>query len=154
MQLLGRLLVVIVLMGIGPFYAQSLGNKAAGKGIAYPVQQTAEQALGQACEEQLAIQPGPVYRGNQGINPARALHTPDPKYPKGARKKKQGAVVACFIVDVEGRVSDVRVSRSLSPDLDDAAIDTVKSWTFVPATKDGKPVSSQVWATLWFKIRG
>lgn len=58
----------------------------------------------------------------------------------------------CLIVTPEGKVGDVRVSRGLSHDLDEAALSTVKSWSFAAATKDGKRVASQVWTTVWFKI--
>lgn len=130
---------------------QNVSNKAAQA----PNQQSSDVAAGSVCDQQFAAQTGSVYRGDQGIIPARPVRTPDPKYPKTAVKlKKQGAVVLCFIVDPEGKVGDVGVSRSLSSDLDEAARDTVRSWRFVPATKDGQPVASQVWTTVWFKIRG
>ena len=161
MQGLLRFLVVVSLMVGGLLFARSTqqksteGQESAGATKLPSEQPSDTKAVGYACDEQLAGQSGSVFRGDQGISPARAVHTPDPKYPKSARRAKtQGAVVLCIIVTSEGNVADARVSRGLSPDLDQTAVDTVKSWTFTPATKDGKPVASQVWTTIWFKIRG
>jgi TonB family protein len=117
-------------------------------------QATDMASAGHACDEQLAAQKGIAYRVGPGITAPRGIHTPDAKYPRTAVKtKKQGVVVLCLIVTPEGKVDDVRVSRRLSPDLDDSAVRAVGSWTFVPAMKDGKPVAAQIYTEHFFKIK-
>ena len=88
-----------------------------------------------ACSEKLVKLIG-------SVKPPRALYTPEPKYPKGA--KKQGIVVLAATVGSNGRVYDPKVLRSLDPSLDASAIETVKAWKFAPATQDGIPVSVQM----------
>ena len=50
------------------------------------------------------------------------------------------------------RVGGVRVTRSLTPDLDQAAIAAAKQWEFVPAKRDGKPVAVRVPLILEFRL--
>ena len=119
-----------------------------------PNQSSDAKPASNACGEQLAAQKGAAYQVGPGITPPRGIHTPDAKYPRTAIKaKKQGVVVLCLIVTAEGKVDDVRVLRSLSPDLDDSAVRAVSSWTFAPATKEGKPVAAQIYTNHFFKIK-
>jgi TonB family protein len=46
-----------------------------------------------------------------------------------------------IIVDAEGRVEKPRVVRALRLGLDESAIETVRTWKFAPATREGQPVS-------------
>ena len=54
-------------------------------------------------------------------------------------------VLLDVVVTAEGTPAEVRVVRSARrPPLDDAAVRTVQSrWRFVPATENGRPVSTQ-----------
>ena len=49
-------------------------------------------------------------------------------------------------IDPEGNPQNIQIKRSLEPSLDQAAIDAVRKWRFLPATKDGQPVS--MWITV------
>ena len=63
-----------------------------------------------------------------------------PDYPEEARRHSvQGKVILEAIIDIEGKVENVRVLKSI-PELDQAAIDAVKQWKYEPARKDGVPV--------------
>jgi TonB family protein len=55
-------------------------------------------------------------------------------------------------VDVDGRVRNVRVVRSI-PELDNSAIESVKKFEFRPATKDGQPVPYIVLMLITFSTR-
>jgi TonB family protein len=44
----------------------------------------------------------------------------------------------------DGKVRDVRVARSLSPDSNQEAIEAIRRWIFQPARKNGQPVSVQL----------
>jgi protein TonB len=57
-----------------------------------------------------------------------------------------------IVVDAQGNVSEVKVTKSLEKGLDESAVNTVKTWKFKPATKNGKPVSCRPWVEVSFKL--
>lgn len=66
-----------------------------------------------------------------------------PRYTAAARRARvQGAVVMDVVVQTDGTVGDVRVTRSLDREfgLDDEAVRAVKTWLFKPGLKDGVAV--------------
>lgn len=77
------------------------------------------------------------------------------KYPKQAMKEGiQGRVTVSFIVEKDGRVSNVRLLRSVQPSLDKEAIRVVKSmpkWT--PGKHNGKPVRVRFNLPVMFKLK-
>jgi TonB family protein len=82
----------------------------------------------------------PVRIGAGGVTPA-PLKKVDPVYPEVARRSRiAGEVILEVLVDVAGRVRDVKVVRSV-PALNLAARDALAKWTYEPVLIDGKPVS-------------
>jgi TonB family protein len=77
-----------------------------------------------------------------------------PEYTKPAMDRKvEGAVWLEVVVKADGTVDDnVRVTRSLDPDLDQQAVKAAKQWTFKPGTKDGAPVPVSVSLELTFSL--
>jgi homoserine O-acetyltransferase len=68
-------------------------------------------------------------------------YTPDPPYTEAARKARvQGIVVLSVLIGPDGTLRDLGVQRSLRPDLDESAVNTVRTWRFKPAIKGGVPV--------------
>jgi TonB family protein len=65
------------------------------------------------------------------------------KYPAEAKTAgTQGLVVAQFVVDKKGKIKDVKVVKSLSPETDAETIRVIKLMPdFAPARQNGKPVS-------------
>jgi TonB family protein len=93
-----------------------------------------------------------VFRIGGGVKPPRAIYSPDPEYPRKAHKPRhQDTVVLRLIVGSDGLPHDMKVTRSLSPEFDEEAMDSVKKWKFDPATKDGKPVSVLINVEIIFK---
>jgi protein TonB len=87
------------------------------------------------------------------VSPPRALETPDPEYPEGARRAlQQGTVVLWLIVGPDGKPRDIRVSRALGMGFDEKAIEAVSRWRFEPAMKDGKPVAVQINVEVNFRL--
>jgi periplasmic protein TonB len=75
----------------------------------------------------------------------RVLSAPDPEYPEQARKAGlQGTVILWTVVETDGRISEVHISRPLGMGLDEKAIEAVRKWRFTPAMRDGKPVPVQL----------
>ena len=70
------------------------------------------------------------------------------KYPpQAAKRKAQGTVVMNFVVDKTGKVTEIKVAKSVDIYLDTEAIRVCKLLPdFYPALQNGEPVS--VWFTL------
>jgi len=77
-----------------------------------------------------------------------------PQYTRSAMKARiQGQVDVEFVVLRDGTVADVRVTRKLSPELDQQAVAAVQQWLFTPAQLDGRPVAVRCPAQLAFNLR-
>ncbi|TDK28330.1 TonB family protein [Luteimonas aestuarii] len=85
---------------------------------------------------------------------AAVLASVEPEYPvAAARARDTGTVLVRAQVDAEGMPTDVEVARSSrSRELDRAAVDAVKQWTFEPAIRDGKAVASTVQVPVEFTL--
>jgi TonB family protein len=81
-----------------------------------------------------------------GVTAPSPIYKPDPAYtPEARRDRIEGTVILWIVVDTQGNVSDVHEnSEPLGQGLDQSAIDTVKTWKFNPATRDGVPVAVSV----------
>jgi len=83
--------------------------------------------------------------------PPMPIYNPEPTCPPEAGKVcRQGTMSVWITVDPEGKVTETEVSKSLGPIVDKAALDTVRTWRFRPATEDGKPVSDRVMVEFTF----
>ena len=56
----------------------------------------------------------------------------------------EGRLVLTITVGPDGSVLDVKVDKAVDPSLDAAAIAAVKTWTFKPAMRCGKPMGGGV----------
>ena len=84
--------------------------------------------------------------------PPRLLKKTQPVYPHEAfMKKVEGVVTLEIVIGIDGRVGRARVLRSI-PQLDAAAIQTVRQWVFAPAIKAGRPVATIANAPVSFRI--
>ena len=75
-------------------------------------------------------------------------------YPLTSRRnREQGTVVLKVLVRANGSTGTIEIkSGSGFPRLDNAAIETVKSLRFSPATAGGKPVEEWVEIPVAFKL--
>jgi periplasmic protein TonB len=79
-----------------------------------------------------------------------------PDYTAEAKKQGiQGVVELSVVVNDDGTVGEVKVTRSLDDKygLDEQAVIAMKKWRFRPGTKDGKPVAVRVTVEMSFKLR-
>ncbi len=83
-----------------------------------------------------------------------AIYKPEPPYSEEARKAKyQGTVVLWIVVDVQGNVTpDIRVVKPLGLGLDEKAVETVRTWKFQPARRNGAPVPVHVMVEISFRL--
>jgi TonB family protein len=80
-------------------------------------------------------------------------YQPVPAYSEEARKAKyQGVVSLWIVVDAQGNVSDCRVVRPLGLGLDEKAVETVRTWKFRPAMRNGVPVPVRVSVEVSFRL--
>jgi periplasmic protein TonB len=95
---------------------------------------------------------GPFSVGG-GVSAPIPIYQPEPPYSEEARKAKfQGVVVLSIVVDTAGNVTDVQVVRRLGLGLDEKAEDTVKTWKFKPAMRNGTPVPVRVMVEVSFRL--
>lgn len=79
---------------------------------------------------------------------AQGLQNRAPKYPQLSRKKKeQGTVLLKLLVKADGTVGNINVAKSSGfSRLDQAALQAVKHWRFVPAKQQGKAID------FWYEM--
>jgi periplasmic protein TonB len=95
----------------------------------------------------------PVYEVGNGVTAPRPVYSPNPEYLDKARREKiHGNVTLAMTVTAEGKVRDLKVTRSLDKGLDKQALAAVSTWRFKPATKDGKPVAVRINVDVTFKL--
>jgi protein TonB len=99
---------------------------------------------------------GGAYRPGNGIDNPIRIREVKPQYtPEAMRAKIQGTVELEAVIGPDGKVTDVRVTRSLDRvfGLDEQAKKAVMSTPFLPGKKDGKPVAVLVVFELQFTLR-
>jgi protein TonB len=96
--------------------------------------------------------PQPVRMGSGIRSPVKTVDAA-PAYPAIARSAHvQGVVILEAVLDAGGRVSDVRVLRSI-PLLDQAAIDAVRQWRYTPTLLNGRAVPVIITVTVNFTLQ-
>lgn len=76
------------------------------------------------------------------------------QYPEVAQRAGlQGTVIVQVVIDREGCVRRPRILKGLPLGLDGAALAAVRSWTFQPATMDGRPVAVYYVLSVSFPAR-
>lgn len=78
------------------------------------------------------------------------LYQPWPPYPEAARaERRRGQLYLSIVVNPDGSVSDVQITKSLDDLLDKPAVETVRTWRF-KVSPGGRPTRFSV--TLSFRI--
>ena len=77
------------------------------------------------------------------------------QYPANAAKNEvEGRVILQFVVEKDGQIGEVKVARSVDPELDAEAMRVVKSMpNFIPGRQDGKPVAVLYTIPISFKLQ-
>jgi TonB family protein len=97
---------------------------------------------------------GKVWHAGNGLTPPRTTYAPQPEFSEEARRKKvNGDVTLMVTVTESGDVADVKVVKGLGYGLDEKAIETVRTWKFQPATRNGSPVQTDIAVSVSFRIR-
>jgi TonB family protein len=92
-----------------------------------------------------------IFSGREVTSKARLLAKPEPQYTEDARKNQiVGTVVLKVVFASNGSVSNIRTVSGLPYGLTERAIAAARQIKFVPATKDGHPVS--MWMQLEYNF--
>jgi TonB family protein len=92
-----------------------------------------------------------IFSGRDVTSKARVLSKPEPTYTEAARKNQiTGTVVLRAVFSSGGSVTNIHAVSGLPDGLTERAIAAAKSIKFVPATKDGRPVS--MWMELQYNF--
>ncbi|MCD8350719.1 MAG: TonB family protein [Planctomycetaceae bacterium] len=108
-----------------------------------------------ASQASVAAVVGAEARPRGVIQRVRPLGALVPEYPQGARRRgEQGEVLVRASIDASGRCVGAAVERSSGyPDLDSAALDTVRRASFAPASEDGIPIAMEDRFIIEFQLR-
>jgi TonB family protein len=99
-------------------------------------------------------EPREVHRPGGDVKAPRLIKEVRPQYTARALTEKiEGEVLMECVVKADGTVGDIRITRSLDPDLDQAAMDAAELWEFEPGTKNGKPVDVLVTIAMAFTLK-
>jgi len=97
--------------------------------------------------------PGGVYRVGGGVTAPRLVAKTDPSYTEEDRLARvQGTVTLYTQVSPEGRATNMRVMHSLTPGLDERAMEAVAAWRFEPGLKNGIPVTVEATIEVNFRL--
>ena len=97
---------------------------------------------------------GGAYRVGNGVTAPRKISGDQPSYTDYARSHHiSGNVLLWAIVGADGSVTNIGVQRGVEPSLDQSAVETVRTWRFEPATKEGQPVAVQLNIEVTFRLQ-
>jgi protein TonB len=117
--------------------AQTTGGTAAAAASTAPPQWTTDGAL----------------RVGGSVKPPTKIRDVKPVYPQDARDAGiQGVVIIEARIEPDGSVSNTRVLRSV-PELDQAALDAVTQWQFVPTLLNGQAMPVIMTVTVNFTLK-
>jgi TonB family protein len=81
------------------------------------------------------------------------VKTSDPVYPKSASVNKlMGDTTVAMTVLTDGSVTDIQLVGSAARSMDDATLQTLKSWRFKPAMCGSEPVVSDIEVVVSFRL--
>ncbi|MBU3629401.1 energy transducer TonB [Polynucleobacter sp. AP-Reno-20A-A9] len=85
---------------------------------------------------------------------SESLRNAQPRYPIYSRKMRQeGVVIITAEVLTDGSATDVRMAASSGIKLlDEAALETVRQWRFIPAKRDGMPYVQRLRIPVTFSL--
>ena len=95
-----------------------------------------------------------VHKPGGRVVAPRLLKEVKPQYTARAMQEKvQGEVLLECVVKTDGTVGDMKIVKSLDPDLDKAALDAAAQWLFEPGKRDDTPVNVLVTIALAFTLK-
>jgi protein TonB len=95
----------------------------------------------------------PYFSATSGGMRSKIIHDPPPRYPWAAKQQRiQGTVVIDATIDQNGKIREPYILSSRGQLLDEAALDAIRKWQYVPSTKDGKPMAVETTISIIFSL--
>lgn len=92
-----------------------------------------------------------IYKGKEVTTKARVISKPEPSYTNEALNNRvTGRVILQVLFSKTGEITNLHVVQGLPHGLTEASIQAARQIRFVPATKDGQPVS--MWMMLEYNF--
>jgi TonB family protein len=99
----------------------------------------------------------------ESVNVKPGLLTPvkkvPPVFPAAAKAKARAnnekiddSVVLAAVIDKDGTVKDVKVTKSMGSDFDQNAIDAVQQWVYKPYLLNGEPIKVKTSITITYRL--
>ena len=136
------------------------GSQSGAQLGAQPSNQPSAQASSSSNEMQAQLSGGKAQSAGSSSGTADAdyksesLRNAQPRYPIYSRKMRQeGVVIITAEVLTDGSATDVRMATSSGIKLlDEAALETVRQWRFIPAKRDGVPYVQRLRIPVTFSL--
>ncbi|HEX3377297.1 MAG TPA: energy transducer TonB [Candidatus Acidoferrales bacterium] len=92
--------------------------------------------------------------GEGGIGYPKCVYCPSPHYTNKARRAKvQGTVRMQVTIGADGKATGIVVVNGIEKEMDEEAVNTVKSWEFTPSRgPDGTPVAVTTTIEISFRM--
>jgi protein TonB len=101
----------------------------------------------------LAAQQNGPFRIGSGVSAPIPTFKPEPQLSEADRALGvNGEVLMTLVIDEKGIPTEIKVTRSLHPQLDARAIETLTRWRFKPGFKDGNAVAVHATLSMSFRI--
>lgn len=139
---------VILALCIAALAVAGVGTAQATDAATHTRQAAAKKTAEVAKEDTLQI--------DAVIDMPKVVKQVPPKYPDSARRRgQQGIIYVRALVNKNGTVGQALVpaGKGLAPDLDRAAVEAIRQWTFEPAKKKGKPVAVYIVVPVKFALK-
>lgn len=96
---------------------------------------------------------GKIYQVGKNVSAPVPIYKPEPPYTPEAKKAHlNGPVILWAIIDANGKVTEAKEqSKPLGQGLDKSALDTVRTWKFKPAMREGVAVPVKVMVEVYFR---
>lgn len=88
------------------------------------------------------------------VAPPKSVRWVIPTYPESCKQAGiEGTVLLSVTTDSSGSLTDVRVMKSIHPDLDKTAQEALRQWLYEPVYKEGRAVPATFFVLVEFRLR-
>jgi protein TonB len=77
------------------------------------------------------------------VRPALPVVARDPAIGSDMMKEIAGDVIVEVTIDEQGKITELKLTQSLNPAIDQLVLAAVAKWQFLPATRNGTPIPSK-----------
>lgn len=94
-----------------------------------------------------------IFHVGPEVKAPKVQYAPEPDFTEIARYEKYpGVAVVSIVVDKNGNVQRIKLVRPLGLGLDESAQATIKTWRFLPGTRNGEPVAVELNVEIAFNL--